>query len=41
MMSVNGDWKLFINAKKVKVNFTLEQAVKAQRVSRGRALLFL
>jgi len=26
---------------KVKVNFTLEQAMKAQRVSRGKALLSL
>jgi hypothetical protein len=30
-----------IESKKVKVNFALEQAMKAQRGSRGIALLFL
>jgi hypothetical protein len=42
---VDGDWFLnnvmLANGVKVKVKFTLEQAMKAQRGSRGIALLFL
>jgi hypothetical protein len=35
------DWVVFDIRVKVKVNFTLEQATKAQRRSRGIPLLFL
>jgi hypothetical protein len=37
---VNSDWTSTCNVK-VKVKFTLEQAMKAQRGSRGTAILFL
>jgi len=34
-------WRYRRDTRKVKVNFTLEHAMKAQRVSRGIALVFL
>jgi hypothetical protein len=34
-------WQIGVNILEVKVKFSLEQAMKAQRGSRGIALLFL